>query len=104
MAAAFRDPRFPPLKKEELKDLKIEISVLTDPKITFPSRVKVGRDGLIVEYMGRSGVLLPQVPVEEGWDRIQFLNSVCMKAGVEPDCWRKGARLYSFQAEVFKEK
>ncbi len=104
VAAAFRDPRFPPLKKEELKDLKIEISVLTDPKITFPSRVKVGRDGLIVEYMGRSGVLLPQVPVEEGWDRIQFLNSVCMKAGVEPDCWRKGARLYSFQAEVFKEK
>ncbi len=103
-AAAFRDPRFPPLKESELKDIEIEISVLTVPKRTFPPRVKVGRDGLIVSYMGRQGVLLPQVPVEQGWDRFQFLNAVCLKAGVEPDCWRKGARLYSFQAEVFKEE
>lgn len=103
-AAAFRDPRFPPLKKKELKDIEIEISVLTVPKRTFPPRVRVGRDGLIVNYMGRQGVLLPQVPVEQGWDRFQFLNAVCLKAGVEPDCWRKGAKLYSFQAEVFKEE
>lgn len=102
-AAAFRDPRFPPLRKEELKDIEIEISVLTKPRRTFPARIKVGRDGIIVSYMGRQGVLLPQVPVELGWDRIEFLNAVCLKAGVEPDCWRKGAKLYSFQAEVFKE-
>lgn len=103
-ASAFRDPRFPPLKEKELKDIEIEISVLTVPKRTFPPRVKVGRDGLIVNYMGKQGVLLPQVPVEEGWDRFQFLNAVCLKAGVEPDCWKKGAKLYSFQAEVFKEE
>ncbi len=102
-AAAFRDPRFPPLTKKEFPRVKIEISVLTPPEPVKPSQVVVGRDGLIVNYRGAQGVLLPQVPVEEGWDRITFLSAVCLKAGVERDCWRKGARLYSFRAIVFKE-
>jgi len=103
-AAAFRDPRFKPLTKKEFPRIEIEISVLTPPRPTTPSKVVVGRDGLIVNYMGSQGVLLPQVPVEEGWDRLTFLSAVCLKARVERDCWRKGARLYSFQAIVFKEE
>ncbi len=103
-AAAFRDPRFTPLSKDEFGKIEIEISVLTPPQPTTPSRVVVGRDGLIVSYMGAQGVLLPQVPVEEGWDRLRFLSAVCLKAGVERDCWRKGAKLFSFQAIVFKEE
>ncbi len=102
-SAAFRDPRFEPLKREEFKDIEIEISVLTPPVETTPDKVVVGRDGLIVNYMGAQGVLLPQVPVEEGWDRLTFLSAICLKAGVERDCWRKGAKLYSFRAIVFKE-
>ncbi len=103
-AAAFRDPRFEPLRKEEFKDIEIEISVLTPPRETTPDRVVVGRDGLVVNYLGAQGVLLPQVPVEEGWDKFQFLSALCLKAGVERGCWKKGAKLYSFQAIVFKEE
>lgn len=102
--AAFEDPRFPPLSKNEFTRIKIEISVLTPPvPLSSPEDLVVGRDGLIVE-MGRSrGLLLPQVPLEWGWGREEFLIQTCRKAGLPDYAWRRGARLYAFQAIVFGE-
>ncbi|MCX6571849.1 MAG: AmmeMemoRadiSam system protein B [Candidatus Aminicenantes bacterium] len=102
--AATEDPRFPPVRPAELKDLKFEISVLTPVrKITDPRQVTVGRHGLIVARGGLKGVLLPQVPVENKWDRETFLEQASLKAGLPPDAWRQGAKLYVFEAIVFHE-
>lgn len=102
--AATEDPRFPPVRPAELKDLKIEISVLTPVReITDPRQVTVGRHGLIVARGGLKGVLLPQVPVENKWDRETFLEQASLKAGLPPDAWRQGAKLYVFEAIVFHE-
>ncbi len=102
--AATEDPRFPQVAPEELKDLRFEISVLTPLKdISNPALVQVGRDGIVVSMSGQKGVLLPQVPVENGWDRETFLNEGCLKAGLPPDSWKKGARISVFQAIVFHE-
>jgi hypothetical protein len=102
--AATQDPRFPPVKPAELADLEIEISVLTPPReISDPGMVEVGRHGLIMESGERRGLLLPQVPVENGWDRRTFLRQACLKAGLSPDAWQKGARIFVFEALVFKE-
>lgn len=102
--AAFRDPRFPPLTAGELELVSIEISVLTTPvEVNSIEEIEVGRDGLIVVMDGRSGLLLPQVPVEQGWSREEFLVWVCRKAHLPDDAWRRGARLYRFQAIVFGE-
>ncbi|HEX32851.1 MAG TPA: TIGR00296 family protein [Candidatus Aenigmarchaeota archaeon] len=105
-AAAFNDPRFPPLKEEELKDVEIEISILT-PKEEIapdPQNVTIGKHGLIVEYGLLSGLLLPQVAVEQGWDAEEFLNQVCIKAGMPPFAWKHmPIKLYRFEAEVFNE-
>lgn len=102
--AAFRDPRFEPLKKGELKEVRIEISVLTVPMPVRDIRdIRVGRDGLIVEHNGRRGLLLPQVPVEWGWNREEFLRQTCRKAGLPDNAWMTGAKVYAFQAEVFGE-
>jgi AmmeMemoRadiSam system protein A len=105
LEAGFSDPRFPPLKKEELDLLDIEISVLTPMKRIYdPELVEVGRDGLYMRQGVYSGVLLPQVPVEYGWDRIQFLQQTCRKAGLPTDSWKsKETELYVFQAEIFGE-
>lgn len=108
IAAAFEDPRFAPVQKGEIKDLEVEISVLTVPELVrvsrpeeYPKKIKVGRDGLIIDCMGYSGLLLPQVPVEEGWDAETFLEHLCMKAGLPPGAWREGAAVIkSFQAEI----
>jgi AmmeMemoRadiSam system protein B/AmmeMemoRadiSam system protein A len=104
--AAFSDPRFPPVGKEEVKSLHIEISVLTPMKrIMDPETVVVGRDGLYMISGYRSGVLLPQVPVEYGWDRLKFLQQTCLKAGLNPDAWKdKATEIYTFQAEIFGEE
>ncbi len=102
-AAAFDDPRFAPLSREEFDHVAVEISVLS-PLAPCPdaSQVTVGRHGLLVRRGGRSGLLLPQVPVEWGWDRETFLDQTCRKAGMEPGCWREpGTTLYWFEAEVF---
>lgn len=106
LRAAFEDPRFPPLSAEELPDCDIEISVLTPPApVEDPESVEIGRDGLIVEARGQSGLLLPQVATEWGFDRERFLAEVCRKAGLPSGAWREpGARLWSFQAEVFGEE
>lgn len=102
--AATEDSRFPPVRPAELKDLKVEISVLTPVReIADPREVTVGRHGLIVARGGRKGVLLPQVPVENKWDRETFLEQASLKAGLPPDAWRLGAKLYVFEAIVFRE-
>ncbi len=103
-AAAFGDPRFPPLSKEELDKIKIEISVLSEPRPIKPEDVIIGKHGLIIEYNGYSGLLLPQVAVEWNMNREEFLDAVCEKAGLPPGFWKsKGVKLYAFEAEVFGE-
>jgi len=102
--AATEDPRFPPVEPGELKDLAFELSVLTPPKeITNCALVAVGRHGIVISRGGRKGVLLPQVPVENGWDRETFLQEGCLKAGLPPDAWQKGAKVCVFEAIVFHE-
>ena len=105
LRAALEDPRFPPLSPSELSECDIEISVLTAPRpLERPEEVEVGRDGLIVEAEGRSGLLLPQVATEWGFDRETFLAETCRKAGLPYDAWQKPAtRIWVFQAEVFGE-
>ena len=102
--AATEDPRFPPVAADEVAGLEFEISVLTPPReVPGPELIRVGRHGLIVTRGGQKGVLLPQVPVENGWDRETFLEQGCLKAGLPPDAWKKGAKLEVFEAVVFHE-
>lgn len=109
--AATNDPRFPPVAPTELDAITVEVSVLTPPEplgagdpATYPDELTIGRDGLIVEYNGRSGLLLPQVPVDQGWDSTTFLRETCRKAGLPGDCWRdEGAAITRFGAQVFAE-
>ena len=104
VSAATSDPRFSPMTAEELDAVSIEISVLSPlRRITDTERVEVGTHGLVVAQAGRQGVLLPQVPVEQGWEREEFLENLCQKADLPPDCWHKGAALYTFTAVVFGE-
>ncbi len=104
--AAFRDSRFIPVQMSEMKDIKIEISVLTLPvPVKSVDEIVTGRDGLIMERGMFRGLLLPQVPVEQGWDRDTFLSMTCVKAGLPEDSWRDGAtKIYRFQAVVFGEE
>jgi uncharacterized protein (TIGR00296 family) len=112
VAAATRDPRFPQVKASEMKKLVVEVSLLTPPepiKVKDPKeylkKVKIGRDGLIVEKAFFRGLLLPQVPVEWEWDVETFLQHTCNKAGLPAEAWReKSVKFYSFQAKVFSEK
>lgn len=102
-AAAFDDPRFPPLRKEEWPKISIEISVLTPLKrIQEVSEIQVGTHGLYVVRGSRRGLLLPQVAAQYGWDREQFLEQTCLKAGLPPDAWKdKKTEIYVFSADVF---
>lgn len=110
--ASTRDPRFPPVREKELDHLVVEVSLLTPPKKIkvkeqkeLLDKVKVGRDGLIVEKGIFRGLLLPQVPVEEGWDVLTFLKHTCWKAGMPMDEWQdKDTVFYAFQAEVYAER
>ncbi len=112
ISAATEDPRFPPLESEELEKLVIEVSVLTlperiickDPR-EIVKEVKVGRDGLTIESRSCSGLLLPQVPVEQEWGAEEFLAQICWKAGLPPDEWlSETAKVCRFQAQVFCER
>jgi AmmeMemoRadiSam system protein A len=106
IAAAFQDPRFEPLKKEELKDLRLEISVLTPlRKTTDVGQIEVGTHGLYVRKGGCAGLLLPQVATEYGWDRDTFLKETCCKAGLAPDAWcDPETEIYLFSADVFGDE
>jgi len=100
--AASEDNRFTPVTPEELSDLEVEISVLTPlKKIDNPRVVQVGKHGLVIAMGRNRGLLLPQVPVENNWDRETFLCQACVKAGLPPDAWKKGAEISIFEAIVF---
>ncbi len=103
--AAFRDPRFPPLRKEELPGIHIEISVMSPiVPVADIGEIEVGRDGLIISRGPRAGLLLPQVATEYQWDRDTFLRQTCIKAGLPGDAWRSpDCRIEKFSAEVFGE-
>ena len=103
-AAAFQDPRFVPVKREELSQLQIEISVMSALRPIEPEEVAVGVHGLVVSRGGLCGLLLPQVALEYGWDRERFLAETCRKAGLPPDALAHGAKLEAFTAEVFGEE
>jgi len=103
-AAAFEDPRFDPLVRAELVDLEVEITVLGELfEISGPGDFRIGQHGLFIVAMGYSGVLLPQVAVEYGWDAETFLSQVCWKAGLEPLAWKSPTvKLYAFEGSVFR--
>ncbi len=111
ISAAVNDPRFTPLTKEEMDDTIVEVSLLSKPNVLavknrkeLPSMVKIGADGLIAERDSFSGLLLPQVAVDEGMDQKAFLNAVCWKSGMEPDCWKDSdTSISTFNAEIFYE-
>ena len=111
LSAATRDPRFPPVAPEELDQIIFEVSVLTPPErvkvekpTDYPSKIKVGQDGLIVEKSYCKGLLLPQVPVEFNWGAEEFLCQCSMKGGLSPDSWLlKDTKIYRFQAIIFEE-
>jgi len=102
--AARADERFSPVVPEEVSQLEIEISVLTQPAPAKPEDIEIGRHGILVEQGGRRGVLLPQVARERGWDRQRFLEETCRKADLPLDAWANPTvQLHTFTAEVFSE-
>ena len=103
-AAASEDTRFRPVTRVEAPHLKTSLSVLSPLSPIEPDEVEVGRHGLVVSLAGHRGLLLPQVPVEHGWDRSTFLEQTCHKAGLPIDAWKTGATLEAFTAEVFGEE
>jgi uncharacterized protein len=109
-AAAFDDPRFEPLGKEELKEIMIEISVLSVPeeikckKERIPDEIKIGEDGLIIQFRASSGLLLPQVATEYNWNSLEFLEACCEKASLKKGDWKeKDCSVFKFQAQIFCE-
>ncbi len=104
LQSAFSDPRFTPVEWSELKNLEIEISVLTPMQpIASVSEIVVGRDGVLLSKAGRSAVFLPQVATENKWSRTEMLDNLCRKAGITSGCWKQGAEFQIFQADVFSE-
>jgi uncharacterized protein (TIGR00296 family) len=111
VSAATQDPRFEAMTTEELDNVVFEVSVLTPPEkieankpTEYPSKVKVGEDGLIVEKGMYKGLLLPQVPVEWEWNEEEFLCQTCTKAGLPPDCWlMNGTKIYKFSCIIAQE-
>ena len=103
--AALDDPRFDPVRPEELKDMDVEISVLTPPeKISSIEEIQIGVHGLIIESKINRGLLLPHVATEYGWDREQFLDHTALKAGLPPKAWKeKNVILYKFTTDTFSE-
>jgi len=114
ISAAFYDNRFEPLKKQEMEKIIFEISIMTEPKLIvvekpmdYLKKIKIGKDGLIVEYSDYKGLLLPQVPLESkpNWDAETFISHVCMKAGLSSNMWlNSDIKIFKFQAQIFKEK
>ncbi len=111
-AAAFQDPRFSPLERDELKEIDIEVSVLSKPELIkvekaeeYMDKIQIGRDGLVIRGDYGSGLLLPQVAPEWGWNVGEFLENTCRKAGMDSECWKDlNNKLYSFRAQIFSEE
>jgi len=105
------DPRFPTLQPDELEGVIVEVSILSKPMLIkvnkpqeLPKHIVIGRDGLIVEQGMFKGLLLPQVPIEQRWNKEEFLSHTCMKAGLTPDAWfDRFTKVYKFSGQVFKE-
>ena len=112
IAAATEDPRFSPVKINELSDIVFEVTVLTPPveiavidPIEYLGKIKVGRDGLIIRHSFSSGLLLPQVPVEYDWSVEEFLQHTCEKAGLARDTWKnESVKIEKFEGIIFKEE
>ncbi len=107
--SACSDPRFQPLRPEEIEDVFIEVSVLTNPEPLktrdFAKEIEVGRHGLIIRKGLQGGLFLPKVPVEQNWNIEEYLENLCYKAGLTGDSWLDpNSRLFKFEAEVFEEK
>jgi len=100
-ASASEDPRFAPVGLLEARTLRISISILSPLSSIVPSEIEIGTHGLVISHGSQRGLLLPQVPVEHGWNRNTFLEQTCLKAGLPPDAWRTGAHIEAFTAEVF---
>jgi uncharacterized protein (TIGR00296 family) len=109
--SATRDPRFSPLSEKELDNILIEVTILTKPKLInvnkpkdYLASIKIGHDGLIVEKDFYKGLLLPQVPVEQNWNKEEFLSHTCIKAGLSPDAWfDKNVKIFKFSGQIFTE-
>ena len=112
ISAATEDPRFSPVKTNELNGIRFEVTVLTPPIVVdvsdpmeYLEKIKVGRDGLIIRHSFSSGLLLPQVPVEYGWDVEEFLQHTCEKAGLSRDTWKnESVKIEKFEGIIFKEE
>ena len=104
LRSAFDDPRFPPLREDELREIELEVSFLTPlRRVSRPEEVVAGRDGVWLQKAGRSAVFLPQVAKQEGWDREALLENLCRKGGLPAGCWRQGATLSVFEARIVAE-
>lgn len=110
-SSAFSDPRFIPLQENELDEIKIEVSVLSEPKLLagkpkeYPEKIKIGEHGLIVKKGAASGLLLPQVATQFGWGSKTFLIQTCIKAGLSGLAWKdKDTKVYKFTAQAFSEE
>ena len=110
--SAVEDPRFPQVSAKELKDIEIELTVLTPPELIivtkyedYYEKINIGQDGLIIEQKGRRGLLLPQVPVEQHWTIDEYLEGICHKAYLSSDSWKDihNTKLYKFHGKIFEE-
>ena len=112
LSSAFEDPRFPPIRKENLNKIIFEVSILTEPESIqvkdpeeYSKKIEVGKDGLILQNGPFSGLLLPQVPLEFKWNVEEFLDNLCFKAGLTSDWLHdENTRLWKFQSQIFAEK
>ncbi len=108
-SAAFSDSRFQPLEKDEFEKISLEISILSVPELIevkdsneYFKKIEIGKDGLIINFNGYSGIFLPQVPIEQKWDILEYLENLSYKAGLSKDSW-KNSEIYKFQAQIFSE-
>jgi uncharacterized protein (TIGR00296 family) len=109
---ASRDPRFHILSKDELDKITVEVTILTVPELfvvesplEIPEKIRIGIDGLMIEKDGHRGLLLPQVPSEWGWNAVEYLENLCLKAGLPRNSWKQDStRLLHFSGDIFAEQ